>query len=43
MKPSTVHANTQVCPKCLFDKHDDDAEFCKKCGTRIIETEQIQD
>jgi voltage-gated potassium channel len=35
MKSSTVHANTQVCPKCLFDKHDDDAEFCKKCGTNI--------
>lgn len=34
MKP-TVHLNTQVCPKCLFDKHDDDAEFCKKCGTSI--------
>jgi voltage-gated potassium channel len=35
MKSSTVHSNTQVCPKCLFDKHDDDAEFCKKCGTNI--------
>jgi voltage-gated potassium channel len=34
MKP-TVHLNTQVCPKCLFDKHDDDAVFCKKCGTSI--------
>jgi len=43
MNPSPIYKNTQVCPKCLFDKHDDDAVFCKKCGTRIIETEQIQD
>jgi len=34
MKPS-VPKNTQVCPRCMFDKHDDDAEFCKKCGTKI--------
>ncbi|HSO85469.1 MAG TPA: ion transporter [Draconibacterium sp.] len=35
MIKSTVQKNTQICPKCLFDKHDDDAEFCKKCGTNI--------
>jgi voltage-gated potassium channel len=34
MNPS-VPKNTQVCPRCMFDKHDDDAEFCKKCGTKI--------
>ncbi|MFV0591852.1 MAG: ion transporter [Draconibacterium sp.] len=27
--------NTQVCPNCLHDKHDDDAVFCKKCGAKI--------
>lgn len=27
--------NTQVCPHCLFDRHDDDARFCKKCGTHL--------
>ena len=27
--------NTQVCSKCMFDKHDDDAQFCKKCGTGL--------
>ncbi len=27
--------NTQVCPQCLLDKHDDDAVFCKQCGTKI--------
>lgn len=27
--------NTQVCPNCLHDKHDDDAVFCKKCGAAI--------
>ncbi|WP_167615970.1 ion transporter [Maribellus sediminis] len=29
------HGNTQVCPNCLHDKHDDDAKFCKKCGSKI--------
>lgn len=24
--------NSQVCSMCLFDQHDDDALFCKKCG-----------
>ncbi|HYQ58937.1 MAG TPA: ion transporter [Draconibacterium sp.] len=27
--------NTQVCPHCLHQSHDDDAVFCKKCGARI--------
>ncbi len=27
--------NTQVCDQCLFDRHDDDAVFCKKCGSRL--------
>ena len=27
--------NTQVCSNCMCDKHDDDAVFCKKCGTRL--------
>jgi len=34
MRPST-QSNTQVCSNCLHDKHDDDAFFCKKCGTRL--------
>ncbi len=34
LRPSTPR-NTQVCPDCLFDKHDDDAIFCKKCGARL--------
>lgn len=25
-------SNTQVCSNCMFDKHDDDALFCKRCG-----------
>jgi len=29
IKPTQVR-NTQVCHNCLFDKHDDDAVFCKK-------------
>jgi len=27
--------NTQVCSHCMFDKHDDDASFCKKCGSLL--------
>lgn len=27
--------NTQVCPECLHDTHEDDAEFCKKCGEEL--------
>jgi len=27
--------NTQVCPHCLYPTHDDDAVFCKKCGSKI--------
>ncbi len=34
IKP-TAGSNTQVCPNCLHDKHDDDAVFCKKCGRRL--------
>ncbi len=34
IKPS-ITGNTQVCPNCLHDKHDDDAVFCKKCGTQL--------
>jgi len=37
MIKSTVQKNTQVCEKCLFDKHDDDAHFCKKCGNKLNE------
>ena len=31
IKPSEKQ-NTQVCPECLYDEHDDDARYCKKCG-----------
>lgn len=27
--------NTQVCSNCMFDKHDDDALFCKRCGAKL--------
>jgi voltage-gated potassium channel len=30
-----VSGNTQVCPNCMFDKHDDDARYCKKCGVKL--------
>jgi voltage-gated potassium channel len=31
----TPDRNTQVCPHCLHPNHDDDAIFCKKCGSKI--------
>ena len=31
----TKRENTQVCPNCLHEKHDDDAVYCKKCGSKI--------
>lgn len=34
INPSTKR-NTQVCPHCLHPNHDDDAIFCKKCGSKI--------
>lgn len=27
--------NTQVCSNCHWEKHDDDAKFCKKCGEKL--------
>jgi voltage-gated potassium channel len=38
IQPET-HFNTQVCPSCMHDKHEDDAVFCKKCGARINKPE----
>lgn len=34
INPSTK-VNTQVCQQCLCPSHDDDAVFCKKCGSEI--------
>ena len=34
IRPSNKQ-NTQVCPSCLHDEHDDDAVFCKKCGNLL--------
>lgn len=28
-------SNSQVCENCLYDRHDDDAQYCKKCGTSL--------
>jgi voltage-gated potassium channel len=32
------NVNSQVCSNCMYDKHDDDALFCKKCGTTLDST-----
>ncbi|MBN2349307.1 MAG: ion transporter [Bacteroidales bacterium] len=28
-------SNNQVCPKCLKEGHDEDAEYCKYCGSEL--------
>ena len=35
MMKSASDSNTQVCSHCMFDKHDDDALYCKKCGNPL--------
>jgi voltage-gated potassium channel len=35
MIKASAQKNTQVCTQCMFDRHDDDAVFCKRCGTKI--------
>jgi voltage-gated potassium channel len=32
---SSPRTNTQVCPKCLREGHDDDAIHCKYCGSKL--------
>ncbi|MFP4380014.1 MAG: ion transporter [Candidatus Sumerlaeia bacterium] len=31
----SLHNNTQACPACSAEGHDDDAEFCKYCGAKL--------
>ena len=35
IKKVKVASNTQACMNCNFDKHDDDALYCKKCGEKL--------
>ena len=28
-------SNTQVCSNCMLDKHENDALYCKRCGTKL--------
>ncbi len=35
MMNPTPRKNTQTCPHCLHERHEDDAIFCKKCGGKI--------
>jgi len=34
-KYQTINTNTQSCPHCMADNHQDDAEFCYTCGERL--------
>ncbi len=40
-KPAS--ANTQVCRHCMYDRHDDDARFCKRCGAFLGEKTFVPD
>jgi voltage-gated potassium channel len=33
--------NTQVCSGCMYDRHDDDAVYCKKCGMKLDKPEGV--
>ncbi|MDH7914025.1 ion transporter [Winogradskyella sp. SYSU M77433] len=33
--PNKVRLNTQSCSNCLEDKHQDNSEFCHKCGYKL--------
>ena len=34
-KVDDVQTNTQSCPNCLVENHQDDAEFCYNCGHKL--------
>lgn len=34
-KPSEKQKSTQVCPACLKEDHDSDAQYCKHCSARL--------
>ena len=35
--PEYIHVNTQSCQNCNENNHHDNAEFCHKCGTTLLE------
>lgn len=35
MTKTTIQTNTQACPNCLKDNHQDDADFCYHCGHKL--------
>ncbi len=38
-KNQKIKLNTQICENCNFDAHDDDAKYCKKCGSSLMDDE----
>ena len=37
MMNAKIHTNTQSCPNCMLDSHQDDAIFCYHCGDKLNE------
>lgn len=37
MMKTRIHTNTQACPSCLKDDHQDNSEFCYHCGNLLNE------
>ena len=37
MMNAKIHTNTQSCPNCMRDSHQDDAIFCYHCGDKLNE------
>ncbi len=36
-KMNEIDTNTQVCPNCSYEGHDDDASYCNHCGSKLEE------
>ncbi len=36
-KINEIDTNTQVCPNCSYEGHDDDASYCNHCGSKLEE------
>ncbi len=36
-KAQDIQTNTQACPECLKEDHNDEAEFCYHCGNKLNE------
>jgi voltage-gated potassium channel len=43
MREKTPSLSTQVCPNCHLQDHEEDAVYCKRCGTLLNESEYAKE